>query len=325
METITTIVTTWVSNPDNQQLIFLMMVGASIAIFAMGISAVFVGNVNPVKKRMGVELKSRAEEDASEGTTRRLVDIPTLMGPVAQWLIPSSDIDVSDTTKKLTYAGFRAPNSLETYFGIKAALAIALPAITLFILRWFPDVTTQQAILAAIAAVGLGIFGPSVALEKLAERRIKALRDGFPDALDLLVVCVESGLGLAAAIQRVSVEVGVSHPELAMELSLVNAETRAGVDRAKALRNLADRSGLEDIRGLVSMLIQAMRFGSSIAETLRVYSEEFRDRRMQKAEEEAAKISTKLIFPLVFCLFPSFFTVAIGPAVIRFIDVFRQM
>ena len=325
METITTIVTTWVSNPDNQQLIFLMMVGASIAIFAMGISAVFVGNVNPVKKRMGVELKSRAEEDASEGTTRRLVDIPTLMGPVAQWLIPSSDIEVSDTTKKLTYAGFRAPNSLETYFGIKAALAIALPAIMLFILRWFPDITTQQAILAAIAAVGLGIFGPSVALEKLAERRIKALRDGFPDALDLLVVCVESGLGLAAAIQRVSVEVGVSHPELAMELSLVNAETRAGVDRAKALRNLADRSGLEDIRGLVSMLIQAMRFGSSIAETLRVYSEEFRDRRMQKAEEEAAKISTKLIFPLVFCLFPSFFTVAIGPAVIRFIDVFRQM
>lgn len=325
METITTIVTTWVTNPDNQQLIFLMMVGASIAIFAMGISAVFVGNVNPVKKRMGVELKSRAEEDASEGTTRRLVDIPTLMGPVAQWLIPSSDIDVSDTTKKLTYAGFRAPNSLETYFGIKAALAIALPAITLFVLRWFPDVTTQQAILAAIAAVGLGIFGPSVALEKLAERRIKALRDGFPDALDLLVVCVESGLGLAAAIQRVSVEVGVSHPELAMELALVNAETRAGVDRAKALRNLADRSGLEDIRGLVSMLIQAMRFGSSIAETLRVYSEEFRDRRMQKAEEEAAKISTKLIFPLVFCLFPSFFTVAIGPAVIRFIDVFRQM
>ena len=102
METITTIVTTWVSNPDNQQLIFLMMVGASIAIFAMGISAVFVGNTNPVKKRMGVELKSRAEEDASEGTARRLVDIPTLMGPVAQWLIPSSDIELSETTKKLS-------------------------------------------------------------------------------------------------------------------------------------------------------------------------------------------------------------------------------
>jgi tight adherence protein C len=325
METIATTMTTWVSNPDNQQLIFLLMVGGSIAIFAMGISALLVGNTNPVKKRMGIELKTRQEEDASETAGRRLVDIPTLMGPVTQWLIPSSDIELSEATKKLTYAGFRAPNSLETFYGIKAALAIALPAIVFFTLRWFPDVTTQHTVLAAIGAVGLGIFGPSVALEKLAARRIKALRDGFPDALDLLVVCVESGLGLAAAIQRVSVEIGVSHPELAMELSLVNAETRAGVDRAKALRNLADRSGLEDIRGLVSMLIQAMRFGSSIAETLRVYSEEFRDRRMQKAEEEAAKISTKLIFPLVFCLFPSFFTVAIGPAVIRFIGVFRQM
>jgi tight adherence protein C len=100
---------------------------------------------------------------------------------------------------------------------------------------------------------------------------------------------------------------------------------RAGVDRSKALRNLADRTGLDDIRGLVSMLIQAMRFGTSIADTLRIYSEEFRDRRMQKAEEIAATIGTRLIFPLVFCLFPSFFTVAIGPAVMRFIDVFSQM
>jgi tight adherence protein C len=154
---------------------------------------------------------------------------------------------------------------------------------------------------------------------------MKLLRDGFPDALDLLVVCVESGLGLSAAIERVAREIGVSHAELAVELSLVNAEMRAGVDRAKALRNLADRTGLDDIRGLVSMLIQAMRFGTSIADTLRIYSEEFRDRRMQKAEESAATISTRLIFPLVLCLFPSFFLVAIGPAVMRLIEVFSQM
>jgi tight adherence protein C len=157
------------------------------------------------------------------------------------------------------------------------------------------------------------------------ENRIKKLRDGFPDALDLLVVCVESGLGLTAAIQRVADELGVSHEELAMELSLVSAETRAGMERSKALRNLAERSGLDDIRGLVSMLIQAMRFGTSIADTLRVYSEEFRDRRMQKAEEQAAKIGTKLLFPLVFCLFPSFFLVAIGPAILRFITVFQHL
>ena len=191
--------------------------------------------------------------------------------------------------------------------------------------RWMPELTNMQLIYGLLVGAAIGLFGSNFVLEKLVEKRIKSLRNGFPDALDLLVVCVESGLGLSAAIQRVSDEVTVSHPDLAMELALVSAETRAGMDRAKALRNLADRTGLDDIRGLVSMLVQAMRFGTSIADTLRVYSEEFRDRRMQKAEEEAAKIGTKLLFPLVFCLFPSFFLVAIGPAIIRFVDVFRQL
>jgi len=325
METFAMEIGTWFTNPANQPVLLMLMVGATIAIFVMGISAVFMGTTNPVKRRMGLEAKIRREEDASESGKRRLVDIPTLIGPVKQWIIPSSDIELSAINKKLTYAGFRAPNSMETFYGIKAAVTIILPAITIFALRWFPDITTQNVLFAAFGAAALGVIGPNFVLEKLVSRRVKALRDGFPDALDLLVVCVESGLGLAAAIQRVSVELGVSHPELAMELALVNAETRAGVDRAKALRNLADRSGLEDIRGLVSMLIQAMRFGTSIAETLRVYSEEFRDRRMQKAEEMAAKIGTKLIFPLVLCLFPSFFTVAIGPAILAFIKVFAQL
>ena len=141
----------------------------------------------------------------------------------------------------------------------------------------------------------------------------------------MLVVCVESGLGLSAALQRVSDELAVSHPELAGELAIVNAEMRAGVERETALRNFANRTGLEDVRGLVGLMIQTLRFGTSIAEALRVYSEEFRDKRMQRAEEQAAKIGTKLIFPLVLCLFPGFFVVAIGPAVIRIIDVFDQL
>jgi tight adherence protein C len=174
-------------------------------------------------------------------------------------------------------------------------------------------------------AAGIGIIAPNGVLTRLMERRLRTLRNAFPDALDLLVVCVESGLGLSAAIQRVADEIVVSHAELARELGLVNAETRAGVDRSVALRNLADRTGLDDIRGLVSLLIQTMRFGTSVADALRVYSNEFRDRRLQKAEEEAAKIGTKLIFPLVLCLFPSFFTVAIGPAVIRLVNVFSQL
>ena len=134
--------------------------------------------------------------------------------------------------------------------------------------------------------------------------------------MDLLVVCVEAGLGLAAAIQRVADELAISHPELASELFIVNAEIRAGVERVRALQGLADRTGLDDIRGLVSLLAQSLRFGTSVAETLRVYSDEFRDKRMQRAEEQAAMIGTKLIFPLVLFLFPSFFLVMIGPAIL---------
>jgi tight adherence protein C len=166
---------------------------------------------------------------------------------------------------------------------------------------------------------------PNVALNHLVERRQKRLRDGFPDALDMLVVCVEAGLGLMAAMQRVADELRFSHPELANEFALVTAEMRAGVDRVTALKGLAARTGLEDVQGLVSLLVQTLKFGTSIAESLRVYAEEFRDKRMQRAEEQAAKIGTKLIFPLIFCLWPSFFVVAVGPAVLRFIEAFRYL
>jgi tight adherence protein C len=162
-------------------------------------------------------------------------------------------------------------------------------------------------------------------LTKALGRQMRRLRNGFPDALDLLVVCVESGLGLGQALQRVADEIGVSHPELSLELATVNAEMRAGVQREKALKNLGERTGLRDIRGLVALLVQAMRFGTSVADALRIYSEEFRDKRMQAAEEMAAKIGTKMIFPLVLCMFPVFFVVAVGPAALRIIDAFANI
>jgi tight adherence protein C len=157
---------------------------------------------------------------------------------------------------------------------------------------------------------------PSKLLERKALKHQDILRKGFPDALDLLVVSVEAGLGFNAALDRVSRELYISHPRLAHELSIVNDEIRAGVERPQALRNLYLRTGLEDIQGLVTLIAQSLRFGTSIAESLRVYSEEYRDQRMQKAEEQAALIGTKLIFPLVLCIFPSFFIVMIGPAIL---------
>jgi tight adherence protein C len=204
-------------------------------------------------------------------------------------------------------------------------LALGLPLVVFVASRWLPQWTINTLTAAMLFAAFIGVYLPNYVLGKIKENRLKKLRNGFPDALDLLVVCVEAGLGLGAAIDRVARDLEVSHSELAEELRLVNVEMRAGVERPVALKNLADRSGLADIRGLVGLLVQTMRFGTSVADALRVYSEEFRDRRMQKAEEQAAKIGTKLIFPLVTCLFPSFFIVAVGPAALRMIMVFKAL
>ena len=309
------------SNPSTQNSAFIVLVAVTGFVFILGLAFFFVGITDPVKRRLG----RYVEKDEGAPEKRRLVTFNSLLGPMSQWVTPSSEIELSRTRKKLTYAGFRAPNALQTFYGIKAMTTAVFPIFVVVASRWLPEQPLMELIFYGFAAAAIGLVGPSYVLDKLAAKRIKKLRHGFPDALDLLVVCVESGLGLAAAIQRVADELAVSHEELATELALVNAEMRVGVDRAKALKNLADRSGVDDIRGLVSLLIQTMRFGTGVAEALRVYSEEFRDKRMQKAEEAAAKIGTKLIFPLVTCLFPSFFIVAIGPAVIRLIDVFAVM
>jgi tight adherence protein C len=208
---------------------------------------------------------------------------------------------------------------------LKTVLVILLPGLVVILAPLFPHATMNHVIFAVSIVGFLGLTLPNVVLERMKLRRMRRIRNGFPDSLDLLVVCSEAGLGLNAAIERVSLELEATHPDLAEELALVNAETRAGVERLDALRNLAQRTGLEDIRGLVALLTQSIRLGSGVADTLRIYSEEFRDKRMQKAEELAAKIGTKMIFPLVTCLFPGFFAVVIGPAALKIIAAFSGM
>jgi tight adherence protein C len=166
---------------------------------------------------------------------------------------------------------------------------------------------------------------PNVYLSRHIENRHRDMLNALPDALDLLVSCTEAGLGLNAALQRVAKQMDISSPLLGQELEQVNAEIRGGMDRIAALRNLTHRTGLNEIRGLVSLLSQSVRFGSAVADILRVYAEEFRDKRTQRAEEQAALVGTKLIFPLCFCIFPSFFIVAIGPAVVALVVAFTAV
>jgi tight adherence protein C len=296
----------------------VVVVAATIFVFGLGISIIVSAVTSPVRRRLGLI------NDKEVRSNRFVLKIATAVGPVAAYVLPKEELERSKVQRDLTRAGYRSPQALQVFYGVKTLLAILCPIVVLFGARFFPDVTTQSVVMYAMMGAGIGLLAPNFVLHRNVEARMRRLRNGFPDALDLLVVCVESGLGLGPALQRVADELGVSHPDLSFELATVNAEMRAGVQRETALRNLADRTGMADIRGLVGLLVQSMRFGTSVADALRVYSDEFRDRRMQAAEEQAAKMSTKLIFPLVIFMFPVFFIVAIGPAVLRIIDAFAK-
>lgn len=304
---------------DAQRMVFLLGAGATAFLFALGVSLLALAVSDPVRRRLG----QIAREPANRGRfSDRLLQ---WLEPANRFLLPTGSEERGRVERRLMFAGFRGANALALFYSIKTGLALAFLVAVLATSALLPQVSSLRLLFLAILAAFIGLVLPNYVLSHLVERRQKRLRDGFPDALDMLVVCVEAGLGLTAAIQRVADELRFSRPDLAVELAQVTAEMRAGVDREVALKGLAARTGLEDIRGLVSLLVQTLRFGTSIGETLRVYSEEFRDKRMQRAEEKAAMISTKLIFPLVLCLFPGFFVVAVGPAAIRMIDVFRTL
>lgn len=313
MESIFDLVTSYLSDEVVLRRILVALSAATIFILGLGLSNLIMNWTSPVRRRMHLV------DDDVPAKDRLTTFVSTMMGPVAGYVLPQKDAERDGMTQKLVRAGYRSPQALHIFYLTKSLLVVALPLLVLIGWRWFPDI--EGSIMTyAMAASGIGLLGPNIVLRKLIEKRVKSLRNGFPDALDLLVVCVESGLGLAPAIQRVADELFVSHPELAFELSIVNAEIRIGIPREQALRNLATRTGLPDIKGLVGLLVQTMRFGTSVSDALRIYSEEFRDKRMQKAEEQAAKMGTKLVFPLIFCMFPVFFIVAIGPAVLHIMD-----
>lgn len=319
MDTILSFFQSLTAGTQAPRIAFIAAAGATAFLFALGISYLVLAASDPARRRLS---RMAVGSRPGHGLAARILAV---LEPVNRYLLPVKDRERERVAKRLSFAGFRHANALPLFYAIKTGLALVCLFAVLAVSPWLPGLPTIRLLFSAVLAAFIGLVLPNLVLNHMVKRRQKRLRDGFPDALDMLVVCVEAGLGLMAAIQRVAEELRFSHPELGAEFALVTAEMRAGVDREVALRGLAERTGLEDIRGLVSLLVQTLKFGTSIAETLRVYAEEFRDRRMQRAEEMAAKIGTKLIFPLVFCLFPSFFVVAIGPAVLRFAEVFRTL
>jgi len=233
-------------------------------------------------------------------------------------LVPVSPKDVTVMQRRLIRAGFRGPNALKVLYGAKLIFGLGLPLIAaVLILPGQADPSNKM--LAVLAAVVIGFFGPNEYVRRAGKKRQKQIRRGLANALDLLVVCVESGLGLDQAIVQVAKELEHAHPEICEEFSLVNLELKAGKRRAEALRNLAERSGVDDLKKLVAVLVQADRFGTGVAQSLRAHSDYMRVQARQVAEEKAAKLGVKLVFPIFFCILPSLFVVTVGPVVMRII------
>lgn len=216
----------------------------------------------------------------------------------------------------LVHAGYRGESAVAIYWGARLALLAGL-GLGLFLLVPLLGGDGFKALLAGLWGAALGWVAPAVHVGGRARNRKKELQRTLPDALDLLIVCVEAGLALNQALVRVAEEIRHVSALTSEELSLVNYEIRAGVPREEALRNLGERTGVADIRSLVAMLIQTDRFGTSIAQALRVHSDTLRIKRRQRAEEAAAKTTIKLVFPLALCIFPALFVVILGPALVQ--------
>ena len=288
-------------------LIIVVFVTVVLAVFAFGAAVVTPSSV------LGARLRALGGQQPQPQENKPAIRerLEQALDPISK-AIPLSPADVSRTRRWLIQAGFRDAIDVNYYFGARVLMAgIGFVGVVLF--TGFDNL----ALLVGIPA--LGFMLPRFILKRMIKDRQNRIRLGLPDALDLTVICVEAGLALDQALMRVGQDLHHAHPDLSDEFHLVNLEMRAGKPRAEAMRNLVDRTGVDDIRSLVGTLIQTDRFGTSVAQALRVHSDSLRTERRQRAEEQAAKTTIKMVPPLVIFVLPSIIFVTIGPAVIELI------
>ena len=244
--------------------------------------------------------------------------VASVAKPLTKLSIPEEGWEKSTLRTRFMNAGWRNPAAPTLYFASKTGLALLLPALAApFALIYGSALPSGHMLALLLAAAALGYYLPNVVLGRIVARRTREIFETVPDALDLLTVCVEAGLSLERALVKVAGEIHIKSAVLAQELQIVLMEMRAGFTKEKALRNFALRSGVEDVDTLVAMLIQSERFGTSVGDSLRVHSDNLRHKRRVLAEERAAKIGLKLLFPLIFCIFPTLLMVLLGPAAMQ--------
>lgn len=298
------------------QNIYLLVTFLSVFFVVLLVAFQLTGNT--VAGRLG-RLLQRPESTPARSSIQDIGEkIGPLFSSLGKWSLPAEGWENSNLRIRFMHAGYRGKSAPMFFFGAKTLLALGLPTFFLFYSGLASlELARTSIFMLVIILAAVGYYLPNFVLSRMIARRKRNIFETFPDALDLLVVCVEAGLALNAALVKVGEEIAIKSKILADELHLLNLELRAGASRERALRNFALRTGVEDVNALVSMLVQADRFGVNIADALRVQSEALRTKRRLIAEEKAAKLPVKLLLPLLFCIFPALLLVMLGPAIIR--------
>ena len=294
-------------------IVMSVLIFAAVSMAAFAFYTTSVTERNPVVLRLR-ELRMLHGNTASPAYGRRPGALVKLIAQLGGFLPAADGTDAMRTG--LVRAGFRRADAPLIFMGCKVLCAVALPIVWMV----FGAATARSVgnvMLFSVLMAFIGFYLPTFYIAMRQRERHAEILSALPDSLDLMVVCVEAGLGLGAALQRVGVEIRLGSPQLSEELSLVNQEMQTGVSRTDALRNLAERTGVDDVYALVAMLIQTDRLGTSIAQSLRAHAESMRTRRRQRAEQMARKASIKLAFPLVFMIFPALLVIILGPAGIQ--------
>jgi len=304
---------------DDQVLQWLFLGGLGLLTFVIILlfSRYLQNRFNPVKERIDVYVMDGGYGSGNAFSLDDATRGQRLLERLGRGLTPSSIAKRESTADKLALLGYRRPQDLRLFFGLKLVVGVALPLLTMgfnLVTGLFPTDSTLALILASF---GLGLILPDYMLAKKVRQRQTILRRGLPDVLDMMVVCAEAGLGLNAAIQRVALEMEIQHPFLADELKTTMLQMGAGMESRTALQELANRTGMAEMRALVSTLQQAMRYGTSISETLRVFSEEMRNKRLEAAQEKAAKISVQMLIPVALCMLPAVLVIVMAPPMIK--------
>ena len=296
-----------------QEILFLTLL--FIAVFSILLLIIYKFSVDPARKRassFSVDNQSNTDGADFVSTLVRVVD------PISRLALPSEGWDKSPLQLKFVNAGWRTTDAPKLYFGIKSLLTISFPIITYFFLdKSIQAENASELLFVLILFAGLGYYLPNIFLSNMVKKRQQEIVETLPDATDLLIICMEAGLSFDQALSKVASEIKLKSEILSQELELLLMEVRSGFTRERALRNLALRTGVEEIDGLATMVIQSERFGTSIGDALRIHAETARTKRRQKAEETASKIALKLLFPLLFFLMPAIFIVLLTPALMQ--------